>query len=190
MPPVFDQLASEWPDSAAVADLIRFPARARFSDARVLDPVTAIVADCEPVIFRFLIRDWPDRGTAEELAEAVHQLELERAAQPPVIEVTVITPPEGIPRLELTRIVAEKVAEITGPMPALSPEPGLRPRRRRMLTATRRARKRRAGQAAPGTLPPALTGEPVFAVSEDDTPTTEIPVIRDDPPALVEVRVP
>ena len=68
---------------------------------RVLDPGTAIVALCEPRIYQLLSRQWHDQGTARDLDEAPHQLELERAAPPPVIEVTVTAPPGGITRSEL-----------------------------------------------------------------------------------------
>ena len=180
MPLIFDQLA-ELSCMDAVLHLARRPARSRYSDARVLDPVIAVVIDCEPVVFRGLLREWGDRATAEGLAEAVHRLELERAAQPPVIEVTVTTPPEGIPRLELSQLVAEKVQEITGPLPALLPGSGEQPRRRRVLTAGRRARSQ-----------PVPAARPALPVSEDDTPTVVLPAIRDgdDGFTLVEVHVP
>ena len=149
MPSVFDRLVSEHP---ALGYLAGFPARSRCSDARVLDRQTAVVADCEPGSLRVLFREWHDRRTAEELAEAVHQLELERAAQPPVIEVTVITPPEGIPRLELDRAVAGKIA---GLLPA--PGPGTLPP---------------AWAAGPDRA--------VFPVCEDDVPTVVLPAVRPD----------
>jgi hypothetical protein len=190
--PVFDAIRGRWPDKAAAWDLGKRPVRRYRSDCRVLDPGTAIVASCEPEIFRSLAREWHDQGTAHDLDEAVHQMELERAAQPPVIEVTVTTPPEGIPRAELTRLVREKVAEITAPdgFPALPDE--ARPARRghRVLTATRRARDRLAG--AQGSLAGAqgsLAG--ALPVSEDDTPTLVLPAVRDDDgPLVVEVHVP
>ena len=64
----------------------------------MLDPDTAIVALCEPRAYQLLSRQWHDQDTARGLDEALHQLELERAARPPVIEVTVTAPPGGIPR--------------------------------------------------------------------------------------------
>ena len=102
---MFDAVRGEWPDKATARDLGGRPVRSRCSDARVLDPETAVVADCERKCRR-LLREWHDRRTAEDLAEAVHQRDLERAAQPPVIQVTVTTPPGGIPRLELEQAVA------------------------------------------------------------------------------------
>ena len=119
LPPEFDQLASEYPGLACLAGR---PVRPRCSDARALDRQIVIAADCEPGTFRTLAREWHDRGTAEDLAEALHRLELERAAHP-VIEVTVITPPGGIPRLELDRAVAEKVREFAVPRRVLAASP-------------------------------------------------------------------
>jgi len=186
LPSVFGQLVRE---NLGLWYLARFPVRARCSDARVLDRQTAIVAVCEPAEFRRLVREWHDRRTSEELAEAVHQLELERAAQPPVIEVTVITPPGGISRLELARAVAGKVAEIAGPLPALSPASlspaslspvGVRqPGRRQVLVA---ARRRLAARDGPG--------QAALPVSEDDTPTQVLPSRWVIAPEYVEVRVP
>jgi hypothetical protein len=191
--PVFDAVRDKWPGRAIAWDLGQRPVPSRSSDISVLDPGTPIVADCEPVFFRYLIREWPDRDAAEETAEAMHQRDLEQAAQPPVIEVTVTTPPDGIPRLELTQLVAEKVAEITGPLPALPrDEQGKQSRRSRVLTATRRARSRHGGEPDP---PPPAWPEPgtgwVLPDSEDDTPTDQFPVIPPDEGfELVEVHVP
>ena len=163
MPSVFDMVRAGWPDKVTARDLGKRPVCSRCSDARVLDPHTAIVADCEPGDFRTLVREWHDRRTAEHLAEAVHQLELERAAQPPVIEVTVTTPPGGISRLELDRAVAEKVSEFAVP--------------RRVLAATRRARDQLVACDRPVAIS-AWIAEParlVFPVSEDGTPTEVLP---------------
>lgn len=167
MPSVFSQLAEEFRD--AWPDLARRPVRVRCSDARVLDPQTAIAADCEAADLRRLFREWHDRGTAEEMAESLHQMDLERAAQPPVIEVTVTTPPGGIPRASLERLVAEKVSEFTGP--ASLPRPA-----RQMLTVARRP-------SVPRDVMPPLP------VSEDDTPTVALPAVRGGF-AAEEVRVP
>jgi hypothetical protein len=157
--PVFEIVRNRWTVGSVADDLAARPVRRRVSVALVLSPDTAIVAGCEPAIFRRLVRE----AGAEEIAEAVHQRDLERAARPPVIEVTVTTPPGGIRAAELRRVVAETVAEVTGPQ-------------RRVLAATRRAARR----AALPPLPP---------VSEDDTPTMVLPAVRDEP-EVVEVRIP
>jgi len=174
LPSEFSCLAAGYP---RLAYLEQRPVRSRCSDARVLDCQTAIVADCEPGIFRTLAREWHDRGTAEDLAEAVHRRELERAAQPPVIEVTVTTPPEGIPRLELARVVAEKVRVLAAPgagrKPAASPGPSSLP-------------------AWPGDAAWWPAGNPYLAAppgSGDDAPAVVLPV-RDVLPAVTEVQVP
>lgn len=175
--PVFEYVRNHWPGKALAWDLSRRPVRLRPSDARVLDPAAAIVATGEPGIFRQLARDWASRDAAhrqaaEDITEGQHQLELEQAAQPPVIEVTVTTPPEGIPRAELAALVQSSLAELTDPagLPVLpladAGEAGPPPRRRRMLMATRRAF---SGEAALPELP----------VSEDDTPTQELPAVTD-----------
>jgi hypothetical protein len=178
--PEFDAVCDRLSDKSFAWDMRRRPVRCRRSDDSMLDPETAIVADCDTREFRALVREHPDRDAAEEIAEAMHQLDLERAAQPPVIEVTVTTPPEGIPRAELTELVTDTVRQFTGPQPVLSDD-GPRPRRRgKVLTATRRARSRLARSRLPD-LP----------VSEDDTPTQEFPAIRPENGfELVEVHLP
>src|SRR6185437_7793381 len=107
--PRFDALCDTLADKSFAWDMRKRPVRRRPSDAAVLDPGTAVVADCEPETFRELAREWPDRDAAGQITEAMHSLDLERAAQPPVIEVTVTTPPDGIPRAELGALVAETV---------------------------------------------------------------------------------
>lgn len=67
------------------------PVPRRCSDARALFPDTVIIVACEPRIYQQLSRQWHDRGTARNLDDAMHQLELERAARPPVIEVAQLT---------------------------------------------------------------------------------------------------
>jgi hypothetical protein len=180
--PVFDAVCDLLPDKATAWDIRKRPVPRRLSDDAVLDPETAIVVTCEPVVFRGLVREWPDRDFAEDIAETMHDLDLERAAQPPVIEVTVTTPPGGIPRADLTRLVAEKVREFTGPQPVLPDEFHVEPRGRRgrVLTATRRARARIARS---------LPEKPPVPPSEDDTPTEEFPAITDGF-ELVEVHLP
>lgn len=99
------------------ADLASRPLRVyRSRHAAILDPAAAISADGEPSEFRHMVRDWPDRDTTVWLTEAIHQRELARAAQPPVIEVTVTTPPGGIPRADLARLVQARMAAADSPL--------------------------------------------------------------------------
>lgn len=76
--------------------------------AAILDPANPAPAGSEPVLFRQLALDWEDRETTVQLTEAIHRLELRRAK--PVIEVTVTTPPGGIPRADLARLVQDQMA--------------------------------------------------------------------------------
>lgn len=193
--PVFDEIRDGWDDRVTAWDLGKRPVRRRVSDSSVLDPDTAIVADSETTLFRALIREHPDPAAAEQIAETQHQLDLERAAQPPVIEVTVTTPPEGIRRADLARTAMQAVRRFTGPQPVLSgsatnPFPAVRPgsyppqefppaprprRRGKVLQAVIRRPRRRPRLPE---LPP-----PPLPVSEDDMPTQVLP-------AVVEVRIP
>lgn len=197
MPSIFDQFVAEQSDHPLAAELAARPPRRYCSDARVLDSGTAIAVTFEPEFFRQLTREWHDRDTTEALAEAVHQLELERAAKPPVIEVTVTTPPTGIPRAELTELVQDTVARITGPQPALRAGDGYLPgalgpptlndlprwqersRAGRVLTATRKVRDKLAAR-----------GQPSDAAEQ----TQMLPAITDDPqpgrPHVYEVHLP
>jgi hypothetical protein len=186
--PVFDQFCDQLPDKVLAWDLRSRPVRPRSSDDSMLDPETAIVAGCEPGIFRAVVREMDNRDAAEEIAEVMHQRDLEQAAQPPVIEVTVTTPPEGIPRLELDRLVSETVRDITGPQPALAPGgEGKPPRRSKMLVATRRAQARRSEPEPP----PCPKGTDwVLPSTEDDTPTVELPPYPGDGFETVEVHIP
>ncbi len=150
--------------------------RRRCSDARVLYPDTAIVALCEPKDYQQLSRQWHDQDTARSLDEAQHQLDLERASQPPVIEVTVTAPPGGISRTELGQLVRDQVAQLAGP-----PQPAPSRPVRKVLMATRRARDYIRGDPpapSPADIPAVFPVQPLW-VSEDDTPTGPIPVIRE-----------
>jgi hypothetical protein len=53
-----------------------------------LDKDTVVVTGMSAAEFDNLVRSWPDRQTAQDVADAVHERELARAAQPPVINVT------------------------------------------------------------------------------------------------------
>lgn len=204
MPSIFDQFVAEQEDNPLAAEMAARPLRRYCSDARILDSGTAIVVTSEPDFFRQLTREWHDRDTTEALAEAVHQLELERASKPPVIEVTVTTPPTGIPRAELGQLVQDTVARITGPQPVLPPGdweiapaagdgyvpgalgpptlndlPRWQERPSRMLTATRKVRDKLAAR-----------GQPSDAAEQ----TQMLPAITDEPepgrPHVYEVHLP
>ena len=133
--------------------------------AVILDPAAPIALDCEPSAFRQMVRDWPDRDTSSQLVEAIHQLDLKRAAQPPVIEVTVTTPPGGIPRAALARLVQARMAEAGPELQDHMPTQNL----------------------------PAVTGTgPLRAASASALDDTQVmPLIRpDDETQVIEVRVP
>jgi hypothetical protein len=53
-----------------------------------------IVLDCEAADLERLMAEWADQGNVRELLHGLHGFELERAAQPPEVHVT-IAPPEG-----------------------------------------------------------------------------------------------
>ena len=89
--------------ASVLDDMASRPVRPYCSDASMLDPATPIIVDCDPRAYLMLSRQWHDQDTARGLDEALHRLELERAARPPVIEVTVTSPPEGISRAEVRR---------------------------------------------------------------------------------------
>lgn len=109
-------------------DLARWPARSLVLDsARVLDPEEFIVADHAVQTFEHLCETWHDKATARETREAIHKLELEAAAQPPVINVTVAAP-DGTPSTDGHFRVdtgPQTVTYVEGPAPA--PDAGARP---------------------------------------------------------------
>jgi hypothetical protein len=54
-----------------------------------LDKAVQVVLDDHAPWFDWMTETWPDRATARQSREAVHRMDVERAAQPPVINVTV-----------------------------------------------------------------------------------------------------
>ncbi len=110
----------------------------------VLDPAQVVMADCPAAIFGQLAAEWPDQQTAHEIVEAVHELELERASKPPIINVAV-TPPGGLPvgHFRVDTGPQQKVAYVVGP----PPEPG----GRRVVQVTRKVREhiRKARESGP-----------------------------------------
>lgn len=124
-----------------------------------LDTRTLIVMDCEPEGYRWMSRAWPNRDTVQDLDEALHRIELERAARTPVISMTVTGPPEGVSRSELAVLARRTVAEWAGP--------GHAGRSRRIAFSGRRLRDYLLGSSDP--VPGETTDEPP-AVREVQVP--------------------
>lgn len=123
---VFDALAAGWGDRETVARLTQRRCPSWCSNPGPLTGQTPVLVCCEPVVFRELARSWHDRRTSEDVTEFCHRRELERAAQPPVLEVTVTTPPEGISKAALAALLSGTVASLgSGAVVAgqLDPEP-------------------------------------------------------------------
>jgi hypothetical protein len=55
----------------------------------IFDKSVPVALDDRAPWFEWMGEKWPDRATAISCREAVHRLEVARAAQPPVINVTV-----------------------------------------------------------------------------------------------------
>jgi len=77
-----------------LAYLAERPATERPYRTDPLDMSTPCVIGMDAVNFGYLLRVWHDQDNAHQFREGVHAAELERAAQPPVVHVTV-TPPHG-----------------------------------------------------------------------------------------------
>jgi hypothetical protein len=135
--------------------------------ACALDDRTAVVLDMPPAQFDGLLDAMASSGsqrwiTAQrEILEAVHELDMERAAQPPVINVTV-TPPDGGPAVPghfRVNTGEQQVAWVDGPAPEDGPA---------VIHATRRAAERlRYGLEE---LPPPEPGP------DDDTDVFEVTI--------------
>lgn len=167
MSSVFVWLARRGSDArrSLAAELAARPLRIyRSRHVRILDPAADFTVDCEPVTFRQLAKGWPDRDTSDQLTEAVHRMDLERAAQP-VIEVTVTTPPGGIPRAALAQLVQARMAQDATRVPDLVPAQASGPLR---------------DVRSPRRLP----------LWTDPDATTVFPAVRDDDTQIIEVRVP
>jgi hypothetical protein len=54
-----------------------------------LDKAVPVALDDRAPWFEWAVENWPDRETARETERAVHRREIARAAQPPVVHVTV-----------------------------------------------------------------------------------------------------
>ena len=145
---VFRDLAGEWSGE----DEVRRETCARLGSRPVpqlpvsLSPLDSgmTVVDCfGPVDYKRLFRDWPDRQTAADLAEAVHDLEMERAAQAPKVTLSVAIPPVAAapetPKEEQHSALTEF---LTAPVCAVPPEPAPAPARRGFVATTVQLRRR------------------------------------------------
>lgn len=54
-----------------------------------LDRTTVVLVDVEAPWFDFMTKNWPDEETSRHVRNALLRLDIEHAAQPPVINVTV-----------------------------------------------------------------------------------------------------
>lgn len=57
--------------------------------AHPLDTAASVALDDRAPFFEDLAKKWPDRATVMLCLDAVHRMDIERAAQPPVVNVTV-----------------------------------------------------------------------------------------------------
>lgn len=53
------------------------------------DPAVPVVLDDQSPWFEWMTEQWPDRATAKTCRDYVHRMDVDRATQPPVINVTV-----------------------------------------------------------------------------------------------------
>ena len=75
-----------------------------------LDTSVPVALDDRATEFEGLAEEWADRATARHCREAVHRMDVERASQPPVVNVTV----PGIPG-HFTGQMGGPVAYLPGP---------------------------------------------------------------------------
>lgn len=120
MPEIFAVLVAEAEDPDLAADFPVIPASVHQSDFTVLRPDVPVIVVCPAAEFDTLVHEWPDQAAALLLLERLHELELERAAVPPVINVTV-TDPEGFPAVDghfrVTTGPQPTVVFVDGPVP-------------------------------------------------------------------------
>lgn len=77
----------------------------------VLDPSTPIACDARSPWLDKLIHDWADKDTSLDVIQALHRLDLVRAAQPPVVNVTVTGVPGYFSHVAGTGDVSYKTGE-------------------------------------------------------------------------------
>jgi hypothetical protein len=87
----FGKIAAEF---AARPMLVQPPVRGKAPS--VLDPAVVVPLSGEARELARLFSSWEDSEFAIGLQALLHEKDIERASQPPVIEVTV-TPPQGVP---------------------------------------------------------------------------------------------
>lgn len=76
----------------------------------VLDPSNPVACEERAPWFDQLVRDWEDKSTSLDVVQALHRFDLARAAQPPVVNVTVA----GMPGFFSHVTGTEEVAYQTG----------------------------------------------------------------------------
>jgi hypothetical protein len=136
-PDVFSLVLAQMPDLGYVGE--RPGVERKGFDC--LSGSVVVVLDCEAAALDGLVAEWPDQDNARELVKGLHGLELERAAQPPEVHVT-ITPPGGQqavpghfvvstgPDKQISYVDAPDQAAGTGTAPVVDVTPKLRRRRR------------------------------------------------------------
>lgn len=93
-----------------------------------LDPETVVPADEESApYFDWVAEHWPDARAAVQIMSRQHEFDMERAAQPPVVNVTVVDG-EGVPafdgHIRVQTGPQRTLAYVVGP----APEQGTSPR--------------------------------------------------------------
>lgn len=147
MTAVFEELQGDGRFRALAGELAARPVSQRWAPG----PEDAVVlAPSEPVEFDAMVSLTDNRKFTDSLVKALHELELERAAQPPVIHLTV-------PATTENGLVPGEYQVRTGPHPTLSLNatppsddtshdiPVYRDRRRGGRLTSRLARRLRAG---------------------------------------------
>lgn len=102
---------------------------------RSLDPDVFVRAD-RTVLFEQQVAEWPDPQAMFTLLEVMHDMDLERAAQPPVVNVS-ITPPDGTPAIGYLQVDTRNRRRMTFVVGRTPPQPA-----RKLVELTRQARDR------------------------------------------------
>jgi hypothetical protein len=130
---IYDMVAREHPETAAERQQRPVPER---SGETPLDKEAVVLAAAGTVLFEQHVAQWGTPQTCYELLDVLHEFELERAAKPPVINVSV-TPPDGFKAMEghfrFDTTQPQQAAYVVGPPP--EPE-------RRAARLTRKVRRK------------------------------------------------
>lgn len=124
---IFAEIAAQTPRMAYLAHRpVALPQRATYGRSE-LDLEVPVVLWSDGVTGDQLLRSWPDRSTAQDLQDALHDRDLERAAQPPQVVVTlpvapvptgpqrVLAPVQTDPGLDFSDLFRPRPASLPGP---------------------------------------------------------------------------